>query len=143
MRLRAGCRALIGRERGIALNQLHAIDRHAQLFGDQLHLRREEALAELALAGVRGDAAVGGDRDPRVELLGVDAAVDALRRTLRLREPSDRRHAGDAEGDDQRAGRFRKSRRENRRGQRVRARPESTVGVIMRLLARCAYRLMA
>ena len=79
VRLRARRRALVGRHRGVALNQPHAVERHADFLGDQLHLRGVEALPELALAGVRGDDAVGADGDPRVQRLG-GGAVDALRR---------------------------------------------------------------
>ena len=78
MRLLARRRALIGRHRRVALDQPHAIERHAQLFGDELHLRGVEPLAELALARIGRDRAVGGDRDPRVELRA-PGAVEALR----------------------------------------------------------------
>ena len=61
-----GRRALIGRHRRVALHQADTIERHAQFLGDQLHLRRVNALAELALAGVGGDAVLS-DRDPRVK----------------------------------------------------------------------------
>ena len=40
-----------------------------QLFGDELGLRGEEPLPHLALARVRGDGAVGRNRQPAVELL--------------------------------------------------------------------------
>jgi hypothetical protein len=46
------------------LHQPDASRRHGELFGDQLNLRREDALAELAFARVGGDAAVGGDGEP-------------------------------------------------------------------------------
>ena len=78
MRLLPGRRALIGRHRRVALDQTHAIERHAQLFGDELRLRGVEALPELALAGVGRHRAVGGDRDPRVELRAA-GPVEALR----------------------------------------------------------------
>ncbi len=100
-RLAAGGRSLIGRDRGVALNQRDARERNGQLLGDQLHLHREDALPQLALAGVGGDAAVGADGEPRVELPG-DALVLGRERPLRERELVG---AGGeaAEADDQRA----------------------------------------
>src|SRR5215471_16208292 len=58
MRLRSGCRSLIGSERGVALNETNAIERNRELFGNQLRLSRVEAMAELAFAGVGGDVAI-------------------------------------------------------------------------------------
>ena len=69
MRLAAGCVALIRRQRRVAIDQLDAIERHAEFFGHQLRLRRGDSLAEFFLAGVGGDAAVGADRDPGIELV--------------------------------------------------------------------------
>ena len=51
-----------------------------EFLGDQLRLRGLNALSELAFAGVRRDAAVGGDADPRIELPRVDATTAARRR---------------------------------------------------------------
>ena len=68
VRLRSGCDALVWRHAGHALNERHAIDRHAELFGNQLRLRGVESLPNLALAGVGGHIAVSRDRDPRIEL---------------------------------------------------------------------------
>ena len=70
VRLAAGSHALIRREGRIAVDELHAIKRHAQLLGDQLRLRRRDALAELFLAAIGGDAAIGRDRDPGIHLIG-------------------------------------------------------------------------
>ena len=47
-----------------------AIERHAKFLGDQLYLRRGHALTDLFLAGVRGDAAVRSDGDPRIDFIG-------------------------------------------------------------------------
>src|SRR5205809_710759 len=58
-------RPLIRRDGGVALNQPDVRDRDRQFLGDELRLHREDALAELALAGVRRHGTVGGDRDPR------------------------------------------------------------------------------
>jgi hypothetical protein len=105
MRLLTRSRALIGTERRIALNQLDAIERDAQLLGDQLCLRGVQALADLALAGKGGDAAVGIDRDPRVELVAA-GAIEPLRIEHARRQAEILRHARHAEADDQRAGAF-------------------------------------
>src|SRR5204862_4193639 len=61
-------RPLIGCDRGVALNQLHAPDAYAELFGNELSLRRKHALSELTFAGVRSHQAVRAYRDPRIEL---------------------------------------------------------------------------
>ena len=66
-RLASGRRALIRRDRRVALHQPDPIDRHRQLFRNQLELRRVDALSKLALAGVRRDPPVGRNRDPRLE----------------------------------------------------------------------------
>ena len=55
MRLRAGRRALIRRARGVALHERHAVERHAELFRNELTLRGVESLPELTFAGVGGD----------------------------------------------------------------------------------------
>ena len=102
-RLAARRRALIGRRRGVALDQRDAIERHRELLGDQLRLRGVDALTELALAGVGGDAAVGGDRDPRIELPRIDVRRLSVERPLRRRRSRSRRRR--AEADDERAGR--------------------------------------
>ena len=47
-------------------------DGHRKLLGNQLGLGGLNALSELALAGVRRDAAVGGDADPGIELARID-----------------------------------------------------------------------
>ena len=69
MRLAAGRVSLIRRQRRIAVNQLHAIEWHRQFFGHQLRLRGRDALAQLFLAAIGGDAAVGGDGDPGIHLI--------------------------------------------------------------------------
>ena len=72
-----------------------------ELLGDQLHLHREDALPQLALAGVGRDAAVGADGEPRIELPG-DALI--LRRERPLREGELVGAGGEAaEAHDQRA----------------------------------------
>ena len=60
---------LVGRHARDALNQLDAIERHAELFGNELRLRGIQPLPHLALAGVCRDAAVRCDRQPAVDVL--------------------------------------------------------------------------
>ena len=109
MRLRAGRGALIRRQRRVALDQLHAIERDAELFGDQLRLRGVEPVTELAFAGVGRHVAVGGDGDPRIELIAA-GAVEPLRRQPRRVATAEarRRQPRRAEADDERAGAFQK-----------------------------------
>ena len=97
VRLRAGRRALIGGDRRVAHRERDARERHVELFGHELHLRGEEALSQLALAGVGQHAAVSGYGDPPIERGGA-AAVDPLRQQRRLEAV-----ARGAEGHDQRA----------------------------------------
>ncbi|OGU01959.1 MAG: hypothetical protein A2W29_14015 [Gemmatimonadetes bacterium RBG_16_66_8] len=68
VRLAAGRGALIRSDRRVALDQRDAIERHDQLFRDELRLSRQEALAQLALASVRRHPAILGDGNPRVDL---------------------------------------------------------------------------
>ena len=98
MRLLSRRRSLIRRHRRVALDQTHAFKRHAQLFGDQLHLRGVQPLAEFTFAGIGRDRAVGGDRDPRVELRA-PGPVEALRQDAAQAI----RNAGRGEGHDHRA----------------------------------------
>jgi hypothetical protein len=57
---------------------MNTAHRHDQFFGDELHLRGEKTLPELALARVGRYRAISHDADPAVESLG-GAAGDALR----------------------------------------------------------------
>src|SRR5689334_720463 len=101
MRLLSGGRALIRRHRRVALNQPHAVEWHAQLFGDQLHLCGVETLSELALAGVGGDGAVGRDGDPRIELWTAGAVKALSEDATHVVD-----HARGRKRDDDRAGTF-------------------------------------
>ena len=103
MRLRTRRHALVGRGTSDALNQLDAIDLHAQLFGDELRLRREEALPHLALACVGGDGIVGVDGQPAVNLFWriADQRRDCLAEYIGRSQ---------REGNDKCAGAFREAR---------------------------------
>jgi hypothetical protein len=94
-------RPLIGRDRRVALDEPHAIERDAQLLGDQLHLRGLHALPEFALARAGRDAAIGGDGNPGIELPWVDGRRGGS--SLRGRAGSQR--AARREADDEDAGR--------------------------------------
>ena len=65
-------RALLGRQRGVALHELDHAQRHIELFGDDLRQRRRDAGAEIDLAGIDRDHAFG-DRSPESESTSVSA----------------------------------------------------------------------
>ena len=69
MGLAAGCDALIRRHRSIAIDEVDAIEWHAQFFGDELNLRRGHALPDFFFAGVRRHVAVGANRNPGIDLV--------------------------------------------------------------------------
>ena len=86
---------LVGRERGVAVDQRHALEGHRQLFGDQLLLRGRNALPEFFLTAVGGDGSVGarwrsrnraGHLEENRELRNRQTA-----RALRLRKSKNRR----------------------------------------------------
>src|SRR6185437_1677220 len=70
MRLAAGRVAFVRRAPGVSGDHRDVSERHAELFGDELRLRSDDALAKLLFAGVTGHFAVGGDGNPRVDLVG-------------------------------------------------------------------------
>jgi hypothetical protein len=99
MRLLPRGRALIRRDRRIALDQPDAVQGDADFLCHQLHLRGVEPLTEIALSRVSRDAAVAPDRDPRIEL-GTAGSVEALgEHVAQAIDDSGRR-----ESDDERAG---------------------------------------
>ena len=102
MRVAAGSRALIGCPSGVALHQPDTGHRHRQLLCDQLNLRREDPLAELALPCVGRDVAIRPDGDPGVELPRIDLRRPGGGRAGFL--PQQLPNAAGAEADDQRAG---------------------------------------
>ncbi len=63
-RLTAGRRPLVGADGGVALNQGHGTDGNGQLFGHELRLCGQHALAEIALARIGRHLPVRRDRDP-------------------------------------------------------------------------------
>jgi stalled ribosome alternative rescue factor ArfA len=79
--VRAGSASLVGRERGIALNDVDARHRNIEFVGDNLRKRGANAGTEVNLAQVRRHHAFLIDREKRVDLVG----RDALRRRQVLR----------------------------------------------------------
>jgi hypothetical protein len=69
MRLAAGRVCLIGRQRGVTINQVDAVEGNGKFFGHQLGLCGRNALAQLFLAAIRRHSPVGGDGDPGIELI--------------------------------------------------------------------------
>src|SRR3954463_6348406 len=101
MRLRTRSRSLIRSQGCVALNQLHAIQRNAEFFSDQLHLCRVEARSKLALAGVDSHASVGCNGEPRIQRIA-SGAIEAGRLSGELGDTS----CGESDG--QEAGHFEK-----------------------------------
>src|SRR5712692_6236912 len=89
---------------------MDAIERDRELLGNQLRLRREDPLPELALAGVGSHSAVGGDRDPRIDLRRIDVRGAGAELTLgehaALKGP---RYLCGGKRDDERAGGLQKT----------------------------------
>jgi hypothetical protein len=88
-------RALIRRERGVALDQLDLVEAHVELLGHHLRDRDADARADVHLARVRGDGAILVDGEEAIDL--VEGQGFGLR--ARLVHPS-----GQAEGDDEGSG---------------------------------------
>ena len=70
----AGGRALVRRERGVALDQLDAIDTEIELLGDHLPHRDAVPGAQIDLAGVDGHAAVALEREKGVDRVELQRA---------------------------------------------------------------------
>src|SRR5712692_500503 len=102
MRLAAGSDPLIWGQRRIASDEVHAIKGYAQLFSDQLDLRRRDALSQFTFAGVGRHASVRANRDPRIELSRPGACFAPFGS---LREGRSQ-HALHAKTDDQRSSPF-------------------------------------
>ncbi len=97
----AGGRALVGRQRGIALDHRDPLDADAELFGGHLRNRDAQALAEIDLARVNRHRAIGVDGDEAVDFAGVEGLAErnVAARPLREdrpwnRETDDQRPAG-------------------------------------------------
>ena len=86
-------RALVGRERSVALDELDHGQRHVELLGDHLQQRSRDAGAEVDLAGIDRHHALGIDREEGVDLGGCDrlarALCDCLTGSARKREADD------------------------------------------------------
>src|SRR5262249_6777580 len=74
-RLAARGLPFVWRAAGISRNHGHMRERHVELLGGDLGERRDDALAELDLAGEDSDPAVGADAQPGIEHpVGFEAA---------------------------------------------------------------------
>src|SRR5262249_46352746 len=71
-------RALVRRERSIALDHLDAVEAAAELLGNHLPDRDTQPLPEIDLATVDRDATVGADREKAVDLVGMECLADRL-----------------------------------------------------------------
>ena len=71
--------ALVHAGGGVAHEDLHGLERHVELFGDDLADRDEQAVAHVHLAEVGGDGAVGVDGDVGRELVRRQRRLGALR----------------------------------------------------------------
>jgi hypothetical protein len=83
-------RSLVGRERGVALDHRDALDAASQLLGRHLRDRDAQALAEVHLAAVDRDAAVGVHREVAVDLVRVERLADRLVRARAASAPTRR-----------------------------------------------------
>ena len=88
--VRAGGAALIGRQRGVALDELDLVDPDAELLGGDLRERNAQALAEIDLAGKDRDRAVAVDRKESVDLLRVERSRGGSGGALRARRRAGR-----------------------------------------------------
>ncbi len=82
----AGGSALVAGERRVAHHDVDLVDVHIELVGHDLRDRDIERLAHVHLAEEGGDAAVGQNRDPGIELGGnkrrLDAGCGSLRKSF-------------------------------------------------------------
>ena len=70
----AGRAALIGRQRGVALDQLDAVDRQAEFFSHDLAQGDAQSLTKIDLAAEQGDGAVRVHVEEGIDLLGIEHA---------------------------------------------------------------------
>src|SRR5262249_55067665 len=100
-RLTARGGSLVRRHVSVALDQLHTIERHRELIGYQLELRRVDTLTELAFSCTGGNGPVGVHGNPRIKLSRIDVRHPRPERSLRERKALDQR--GGAERHNERA----------------------------------------
>ncbi len=100
--------ALVHGARRVSHDDGHAIEGHVELLGDDLREGGADAHSRLDLADRRGDGAVGGDAQPRIERAGVDARGPNARRRERRERRARRiqRATGQREGNDERPARL-------------------------------------
>ena len=98
--VRAGGAALIGRQRGVALDIFDLVDADAELLGGDLRDRDAQALAEIDLAAEDGDGAVAVDGEEGVDLLADRGRAPRRRRPCAKRALG---QAGERKADGERA----------------------------------------
>ena len=98
----SGRRALVGRQCGIALDELNAVDRDGELLADHLAHRDAMSCAEVDLARPDDDRAVAANGEERVDRVERQGAGDGVRRSGLA--TGRRRRRREAEAHDQRSG---------------------------------------
>ena len=98
----AGRRALVGRQRAVAFDQLDAVDADAEFLADHLAHRDAVPGAQVDLAREHDHRAVGADGEEGVELVERQCRPRCGRRAGRLRQHAGRR--GEGKTDHQGAG---------------------------------------
>src|ERR1700687_4291943 len=99
MGLAAGGDTLIRRHRRIAINKFDAAEPHRKFFSDQLSLRGGNTLPEFTLSRVGGHISIGGNRDPRIDLVQSRAPCHSSRKIVLA--SSSPIYSCHTEGDDQ------------------------------------------
>ena len=79
----AGGRPLVGGQRRVALDQDDRVDADAELLGDELAQGDAQPGAEIDLAAIDGDGAVGMEREEAIDLAPVEALAERRRRGRR------------------------------------------------------------
>ena len=104
--LAAGADGVVGVDDGVAVRVEQAVPHlrhvHVELFGDHLQEAGRDAVAGLDLARLERPQVVGGDREPRVDLVDVGVVAGRVATGARRRLAGKGR-AREAEPDDQRA----------------------------------------
>ncbi len=103
--LAAAGRALVGRQRGVAGDDVDRLDRHCELLGRHLAQGRRQALAEIDLAAEQGNAPIPADRDEAVDRAGRQRPRRSEGQPGRRRRAAGGcGHPGESEADDEGAG---------------------------------------
>jgi hypothetical protein len=88
--------SLVGRNGGVTLNQMHAVESDAEFLGHQLGLDRVHALAKVAFSGVGRNEAIGSDGDPGIQLIRIQVRHVSIEWTLCSGERLEQRSRAEA-----------------------------------------------